>query len=238
MNAPNLLPSKITLTGTKLDLENLNPPVTPISDSVVIPVKVDIGDFHCEGRDAFYVESDMPKIGDKTYSNIAPENASQPPIDTPTDTTGGVPTIPDAFDTTWLTTKKNLGASQTAQLNSLADVQVYQVDTGTTDANLTFSCPNSVRYQNDWTMLIYDNAKTLKSTTMINGSDCGTGAYPITLTKDSPTYYVAVKSACSSDDTTCAIDSSKYEIKRVITVKTPTTDTPVKVKPFFTSATK
>ncbi len=377
--------TKITLTGAKLDLEDFNPAVvaattttattavTPISDSVVIPVKVDIGDFHCEGKEMFYIYNDKPTIGDKTYSNNSPtdgivtpytnignetfstiglgnrletvdkvdyyklansptqntsldfactqskaiggdkgwtvtvweQNAGNPdwleavyPV-MPTDcdnngafkmsvppsqnsqyigvqsscllapddskselsldatnvckvNTGAYtlsisPIItppkldPDAFDTTWLTTKKNLGASQTAQLSSLADVQVYQVDTGTTDANLTFSCPNSVRYQNDWKMLIYDNAKTLKSTTMINGSDCGTGksgdkgAYPITLTKNSPAYYVVIKSACSSDDTTCAIDSSKYEIKRAAATSVITT--PVKVKPFFTSTT-
>lgn len=226
--------AKITLTGSKLDLVNFNPDTAP--DSIVIPIKVNIGDFHCETKEVFYISPDATGTG-AVYSNLSAEDATQPPIDPPV----VVVIDPDAFDTSWLTTKKNLGASQTAQLSSLADVQVYQVDTGTTDANLTFSCPNSMRYQNDWKMLIYDNAKTLKSTTMINGSDCGTGksgdkgAYPITLTKNSPAYYVVIKSACSSDDTTCAIDSSKYEIKRAAATSVITT--PVKVKPFFTSTT-
>jgi hypothetical protein len=128
----------------------------------------------------------------------------------------------DSFDPAWLATKKNLGAtSQTGQINTVTDAQIYQVDTGTEDANLTFSCNNSVRYQNDWKMLIYDSAKTLKSTTMINGSSCGmaqvgdTGAYAISLLKDSPTYYLVVKSACDALDATCVVDSSPYQLKRV-----------------------
>lgn len=265
-NAPDF-PSKITLTGTKLDLENLNPsptvidttiatttttpttttttaptttpttPVTPISDSVVIPVKVDIGDFHCEGRDAFYIDTDKPTVGDKTYSLISEMDLVIPVVD---------PMI------TALSTEKNLGASQKGQINTLTDTQVYRVDTGTADANLTFGCSsNTVRYQNDWKMLIYDSAKTLKSTTLINGSSCGigqlgdTGTYPILLTKDSPTYYVVVKSACESNDTTCVIDKSQYEIKRITpaqavvdaTIKpcsgTGCTITKPAVKPFF-----
>ncbi len=385
-NAPNA-PSKITLTGTKLDLENLNPSptlttattaATSSSNSVVIPVKVDIGDFHCEGRDAFYINADKPKVGDTTYSNNLPtdiedltpainlEASKTGKIETATDmqlyyvdssingdtvvnfscddskrfnndwkvlvynsnkTLNGTPHVingsdcglgedsdngaykitipkesssvryyvavksaceaddsscvvdkstytlsremesilpppviidtpvvvadPNAFNTSWMTTKKNLGASQTGQITSLTDTQIYQVDTGTTDANLTFGCLNSVRYQNDWKMLIYDNTKTLKSTTVINGSACGigrvgdTGTYPILLTKDSPTYYVVVKSACESDDKTCVIDKSQYEIKRITPVQAVAnaaakpcfgagcaTTTPA-VKPFF-----
>jgi hypothetical protein len=344
---------KVTLTGTKLDLENLNPSTTttatttgttaatPSSNSVVIPVKVDIGDFHCEGRDAFYIDTDKPKIGDTTYSNrlsIDAENGSPPmnlelsktdKIESVTDvrlyyvdssinndtvlnfscdasmrfnndwkvliynsdkTLNGTPyvingsdcakgktgdngaykiTIPkdknsvryfvavksaceesdslcnvdkstyilsreitasattpvktaDSFESTWLTTKTNLGATlQTGQINSVTDAQIYQVDTGTEYANLTFSCNNSVRYQNDWKLLIYDSVKNLKSTTMINGSSCGTGklgdtgAYAISLTKDSPTYYLVVKSACNVDDKTCVVDKSPYQLKRV-----------------------
>ncbi|MDD5214533.1 MAG: hypothetical protein PHQ03_03210 [Methylococcales bacterium] len=353
---------KVTLTGTKLDLESLNPTTTaattgtttavPSSNSVVIPVKVDIGDFHCEGRDAFYIDTDKPKIGDKTYSNrlsIDSENYSTPinlelsktdKIESATDvrlyyvdssinndtvlnfscdastrfnndwkvfvynsdkTLNGAPyiingsdcatgkdgdngvykiTIPKdknsvryfvavksacdeedsacvvdhstyilsrelaaatsttgtsgtttptkttgSFDTAWLTTKKNLGATlQTGQINDVTDVKVYQVDTGTEDANLTFSCNNSVLYQNDWKLLIYDSTKTLKSTTMINGSSCATGTgYAISpLTKDSPTYYLVVKSACDVDGKTCEIDKSQYQLKRITATQAAT----------------
>ena len=347
---------KVTLTGTKLNLENLNPAtvatttgtaVAPTSNnSVVIPIKVDVGDFHCEGRDAFYIDNDAPKTGDKTYSNHLPtyiedyspainlELSKTNKIESTTDvrlyyvdssinndtilnfscdaskrfnndwkvliynsdkTLNGSPyvingsdcatgkdgdngiykiTIPKdkgsvryfiavksaceeddsacvvdnsqyilsrevvsttsttgtttpaktagSFDTTWLLAKKNLGVTQQiGQINTVSDTQVYQVDTGTEDANLTFSCNNSMRYQNDWKLLIYDSAKTLKSTTLINGSSCGTGqsgdtgAYAISLTKDSPTYYLIVKSACESDDKTCEIDKSQYQLKRV-----------------------
>ncbi|MDD5753580.1 MAG: hypothetical protein PHN45_02350 [Methylococcales bacterium] len=349
-NAPNA-PSKITLTGTKLDLEDLNPSqtttvttpatataATSSNNSVVIPVKVDIGDFHCEGKDAFYVDADKPNLGDKTYSNHLPtdiedyspavnlELSKTGKIESITDvqlyyvdssinsdtkldfscdtsmrfnndwklsvynsdkTLNGKPyvingsdcgtgkdgdngtykiTIPKAtdsvryyvavksacdvddnaciidktpytlsrefdsvvsatgnFDVLWLTTKNNLGATlQSGKINALTDAQVYQIDTGTEDANLTFSCLNAVRYQNDWKVLIYDSAKLLKSTTMINGSSCGmgqlgdSGAYAISLlTKDSPTYYLVVKSACDISDPTCVVDSSQYQLKRV-----------------------
>lgn len=358
---------KVTLTGTKLDLENLNPTTTvattstttaaaPSSNSVVIPVKVDVGDFHCEGRDAFYIDTDKPKVGDKTYSNHLPtyiedyspavnlELSKTDKIESATDvrlyyvdssinsdtvlnfscdasmrfnndwkvliynsdktlngspyvingsdcatgkdgdngtykitiskdknsaryfvavksacdegdsacvvdnstyilsreisaatsTTGTIGTTTPAkttgsFDTAWLTTKKNLGATlQTGQINTVTDTQIYQVDTGTEDANLTFSCNNSMRYQNDWKLLIYDSAKTLKSTTVINGSSCGigqsgdTGAYAISLTKDSPTYYLVVKSACDSDDKTCEVDKSQYQLKRVTATQAAT----------------
>lgn len=69
--------ASVTVTGLKLDLENLNSDAsvvttattttTPVSSSVAIPIKVDIGDFHCEGRDAFSIDTDTPKLGDKTY---------------------------------------------------------------------------------------------------------------------------------------------------------------------------
>ena len=379
-NAPAI---KVTLTGTKLDLENLNPTTAaiaaPSNNSVVIPVKVDIGDFHCEGKDAFYIDTDKPKIGDKTYSNNLPadieisspavnlELSKTSKIESTTDVglyyvdssinsdtilnfscdastrfnndwkvsvynsdktlngtpyvingsdcgtgkdgdNGGyritilkdkgsmryfvavksaceiedsnckvdtstyilsreiesmltpsvidtpVPVDPNAFDRNWLTTKKNLGATlQTGQINAVNDTQIYQVDTGTEDANLTFSCNNAVRYQNDWKILIYDSTKNLKSTTMINGSSCGigqagdSGAYAIPLTKDSSTYYLIVKSACEIDDKTCAIDKSQYQLKRVTATQAVTnaaakpcfgtgcTTTKPVVKPFFTS---
>ncbi len=377
-NAPAI---KVTLTGTKLDLENLNPTTAaiaaPSNNSVVIPVKVDIGDFHCEGKDAFYIDTDKPKIGDKTYSNNLPadieisspavnlELSKTSKIESTTDvglyyvdssinsdtilnfscdastrfnndwkvsvynsdkTLNGTPYVingsdcgtgkdgdngaykitilkdkgsmryfvavksaceiedsnckvdtstyilsreiesmltpsiidtpvsvdPNAFDRNWLTTKKNLGATlQTGQINAATDTQIYQVDTGTEDANLTFSCNNAVRYQNDWKILIYDSTKNLKSTTMINGSSCGigqigdSGAYAIPLTKDSSTYYLVVKSACEIDDKTCAIDKSQYQLKRVTATQAVTnaaakpcfgtgcTTTKPAVKPFF-----
>jgi hypothetical protein len=398
--------ASITLTGTKLDLENLNPVLTTtittgttatgnpivapttVSPSVAIPVKVDIGDFHCEGKDAFYVNADKPKVGDTTYSNdlptggiitpytkISTEKFSElsvgnrleavdkvdyyPLTASPEQSTsldfsctqnkaiggenGWVVTVweqnvgsvdwleaaysvmptdcgnngafkmtvpssknpqyigvqssclpvpddskselnldnvktckvntssysispiiippppppsidPNAFKESWFTTKKNLGAtSQTGQINTLTDAQIYQVDTGTEDANLTFSCLNSVRYQNDWKVLIYDSTQTLKSTTLMNGSSCGmgkagdTGAYPILLTKDSPSYYLVVKSACDISDAACVIDSSQYQLKRVTPAQavaneaakpcfgTGCTTTKPVVKPFFNS---
>ena len=124
------------------------------------------------------------------------------------------------------------------------------MDTGTADANLTFGCPNSVRYQNDWKLLIYDNTQTLQSTTLINGSVCGTGkdgdtgTYPILLSKSSPSYYLVVESVCSVGDSTCVVDSSPYSIIRVTaaqaaataTAKTSCligTCTTSNVKPFF-----
>lgn len=342
--------SKITLTGTKLDLEsfvtttNVSPTDIAVesltSNSVTIPVKVDIGKYHCEGREAFFIENDNPKVGDTSYSNnlqtdsiddidhvenIAPSVKGNLSDKTSTNlyyvdssinndtvlnfacdatttrftndwkvsiynsnkTLNGTPyiinssdcasgkegdsgaykiTIPKdkgsmryfvavksacdvddnackvnfstyvlsrelptiaapaigSFDFAWLTTKKNLGSTmQTGQIYRVTDAHVYQIDTGTTDANLTFTCLNSVRYQNDWKVLIYDSEKKLKTTTLINGSSCGlgqigdTGAYQMTLTKDSPTYYLIVKSACESGDKTCEIDISQYQLQRV-----------------------
>lgn len=212
--------SKITITGTKLDLESFVPSTAVASteiavetNSVTIPVKVDIGKYHCEGREAFFIENDKPKVGDTTYINNLP-------IDE-TSTVTDIPTV-DSFEPAWLISKKNLGSTvQTGQIYRIDDAHVYQIDTGTTDANLTFTCLDSVRYQNDWKVLIYDSEKKLKTTTLINGSSCGlgkigdTGAYGITLTKDSPTYYLVVKSACESGDATCIIDISPYQLKRV-----------------------
>ncbi len=237
--------AKVTLTGSKLDLVNFNPNKT--TDSIVIPIKVNIGDFKCETQEVFYITPDASGTG-ATYSNISLEDTFQPLPDTP------VPVDPNAFDRNWLTTKKNLGATlQTGQINAVNDTQIYQVDTGTEDANLTFGCNKAVRYQNDWKMLIYDSAKNLKSTTMINGSSCGigqagdSGAYAIPLTKDSSTYYLIVKSACEIDDKTCAIDKSQYQLKRVTATQAVTnaaakpcfgtgcTTTKPVVKPFFTS---
>jgi hypothetical protein len=353
---------KVTLMGTKLDLENLNPVATPAttavttptpattavssSNSVVIPVKVDIGDFHCEGRETFHIETDKPKVGDMTYSNnlqtdsideidavesIAPSvkgsisntstvnlYAVDSTINSDTilnfacdasttrftndwkvllynsnKTLNGTPyiinssdcasgkdgdsgaykiTIPKdkgsvryfvavksacdiddgncpvnssqyvlsrelptivapavgSFDSTWLSTKVNLGATlQTGQINDVTDAKIYQVDTGTEDANLTFTCLNSVRGKNDWKLLIYDSAKNLKSTTIMNGNSCATATgYAIApLTKDSPTYYLVVKSACDVDDKTCVVDKSQFQLKRVTATQAATNAT-------------
>jgi len=339
--------SKVTITGTRLDLESFVPVATVApteiaveTNSVTIPVKVDIGKYHCEGREAFFIENDKPKIGDTTYSNnlqtdsiddietvesIAPSvkgaisdksivnlytvdstinsdtilkfscdasttrftndwkvllynsnktlngtahiiNSSDCASGKEGDSGAYQITIPKttssmryfiavksacdiddsvckvnsspyvlsrelptiaapavgSFDAAWLLTKKNLGSSvQTGQIFSTSDAQVYQIDTGTTDANLTFTCLNSVRYQNDWKMMVYDSEKKLKTTTLINGSSCGigqigdTGAYQISLTKDSPIYYLVVKSACESGDKTCMVDNSPYQLNRV-----------------------
>jgi hypothetical protein len=50
---------KVTLSGSGLDLEDLN--FDNAVDSVSIPIKVDFGDFHCSGEDTFDI-----KIDDKT----------------------------------------------------------------------------------------------------------------------------------------------------------------------------
>ncbi len=366
--------STITLTGTKLDLENLNPSqatttTTTSTGAVVIPFKVDIGDFHCEAKDAFYINTDTSGV--TNYSNHLPTDIidSSPPVDlgayqngqitsaadlqlyyvdssvnndtklnfscndskrfnndwkviiyNSDKTLNGTPyvingsdcatgqtgdngaytitipkvsnsvryyvavksacepddnfcivdkstytlsrvinavspttptvTIPHSFDTSWLSSKKNLGAGQTGQIKSASDMNIYQVDTGTADVNLTFNCPSSIRYQNDWKVLIYDNTQTLQSTTLINGSVCGTGkagdtgTYPILLSKNYPSYYLVVQSACNVGDSTCAVDSSPYLITRVTAAQAAATATTAAscligncttstVKPFF-----
>ncbi|MDD2863410.1 MAG: hypothetical protein PHC99_01620 [Methylococcales bacterium] len=212
---------KVTLTGSGLDLVNLNPENRP--DSVSIPIKVDFGDFHCGGTDTFYINENQ--TGDLVYTNTASVVPTPVPVTVPT------PVSPPrgTFDPNWLTTKINLGATlQTGQINDVTDSKVYKVDTGTENANLTFSCNNSMRYQNDWELFIYDSAKTLKSTTIINGSSCAmgqsgdTGAYAISLTKDSPTYYLVVTSACDdASDKTC-VDKSQYQLKRITATQAAT----------------
>lgn len=214
--------------------------------SYTITIPKESARFYIQIKSMCDVEDTSCKLDDSIFTITR-----KPDISTPS-----VVKTSDAFDTAWLASKKNLGASlKTAQVQSLTDAQIYQVDTGTEDANLTFSCNDSVRYQNDWKLLIYDSAKTLKSTTMINGSSCGmgqngdTGAYAILLTKNSPTYYLVVKSACDTDDKTCEIDKSSYQLKRITATQAATNaatkpcfgtncaavTTPV--KPFFSAPT-
>jgi hypothetical protein len=71
--------TKISITGTKLDFVDFNPTVatttsttittTDLLDSVIIPVKIGIGDFYCEGKESFYIYKSLPTANDKTYSN-------------------------------------------------------------------------------------------------------------------------------------------------------------------------
>jgi hypothetical protein len=69
--------TKISLTGTKLDFVDFNPvATTAVSttavdalDAAVIPVKISIGDFHCEAKEAFYIYKNLPTSNEKTYSN-------------------------------------------------------------------------------------------------------------------------------------------------------------------------
>ena len=208
--------AKITLTGSKLDLVNFNP--KNAVDSVVIPIKVNIGDFHCETKEVFYVTPDA--TGTATYSNISPDDVTQPTV--PVDTTGTGDTTVDPMIAVFATAK-NVGASQTNALKLATDIQAYYVDTGLTAAvDFTFSCPTSTRFANDWVLSIYDNAKKLKSSQTINGSDCGTGllgdngTFGFTLPTNSPRSYVVITSACAVGDTNCVVDTSQYQIQRLI----------------------
>lgn len=202
--------SKVTLTGSRLDLVNFNP--NDEKESVVIPIKVNIGDFHCETKDVFTIGS---TTAGTTYSNVAVvENVTvaDTPVTTPQD-----PII------TALASATNIGISQTNKLKSTTDVHTYYVETGIkADANFEFSCPNSVRFNNDWKLSIYDNAKTLKSSQLINGSDCGTGkagdngTFSFSLAKTAARTYVVVTSACADGDKSCTVDKSSYEITRIL----------------------
>jgi hypothetical protein len=191
-------------------------------DSVIIPIKVNIGDFHCETKDVFYITPDATGTG-ASYNNLSAQDIVnlQPPIVEPVDPIIAV-----------LSSAKNIGVSQANKIKSTSDMQVYYVDTST-ELGFEFSCPDSTRFTNDWSLSIYDTNKTLQNTQIINGSDCGTGqtgdngTFTFALPKTLPRYYLAVKSACNSGDTTCAVDSSQYEIKRILPIKAPTTGTAV-----------
>lgn len=204
--------SKVTLTGSKLDLVNLNPNT---DTEVIVPLKINIGDFHCESRDVFAINSSESEI---IYSNVI-DSASE--TTTVTDTT----IIVDSM--TALASAKNISASQTNKLKSVDEVQAYYVDTTLkSDVNFEFSCPNSVRFTNDWALSIYNKDKKLISTQLIDGSACGTGsagdtgAFKFSALKDSTRSYFVVKSACEMGDSVCVVDSSQYQIKRIIPTST------------------
>lgn len=203
--------AKVTLTGAKLDLVNLNPNA---ETEVIIPLKVNIGDFHCESREVFAINSSESEI---TYSNVVDSTTAAPVPDTAI--------IIDPIVA--LATAKNISASQTNKLNSVTEVQAYYVDTALkSDVNFEFSCPNSVRFTNDWALSIYNKDKKLISTQLIDGSACGTGsagdagAFKFSALKDSTRSYFVVKSACEMGDSVCVVDSSQYQIKRIIPTST------------------
>lgn len=204
--------AKVALTGSKLDLVNLNPNT---DTEVIVPLKINIGDFHCESRDVFAINSSESEI---IYSNVI-DSASA--TTTVTDTT----IIVDSM--TALASAKNISASQTNKLKSVDEVQAYYVDTTLkSDVNFEFSCPNSVRFTNDWALSIYNKDKKLVSTQLIDGSACGTGsagdtgAFKFSALKDSTRSYFVVKSACETGDSVCVVDSSQYQIKRIIPTST------------------
>jgi hypothetical protein len=213
--------SKVTLTGSRLDLVNLNPNVEV--DSVVIPIKVNIGDFRCESKEVFAIDR---ASGETTYSNVV--DASTTPATT-TSTVDDTAVVIDPI--TALATAKNISASQTNKLKSVTDVQAYYVDNSDlkSPVNFEFSCPDSVRFTNDWMLATYDAKKKLISTQMIDGSACGTGkagdtgTFKFSSLKDSTRSYFVVKSACETGDSVCVVDSSQYQIKRII----PAADLPV-----------
>jgi hypothetical protein len=211
--------SKVTLVGSKLDLVNFNP--NSALDEVMIPVKVNIGDFNCQTKEVFAITTNTAGSG-TTYSNV-PDDAAA--IATAAATTAAVDPI-----VTTLSTAKNIGVSQQNSLKLATDVQAYYVDVGIKSVvDFEFSCPTSTRFANDWVLSIYDSTKKLVSKQPINGSDCGTGlvgdngTYLFSLSKDSPRSYVVITSACDATDKTCEVDKSKYEIKRLLPVAATTT---------------
>ncbi len=211
--------SKVTITGSKLDLESLNSDHS--ANEVVIPIKVNIGDFHCETKDVFTINN--TKTGTITYSNFPEILPFVAPFVAP---------VIDPILAT-LSASKNIGASQTNQLKTATDVQAYYVDTGSKAAvNFTFSCPSSTRFANDWILSIYDNSKKFVDSHIINGSDCGTGkvgdsgVFGFSLPTNSTRSYIVITSACDVLDKTCVVDKSNYEIKRLISGLSNTTATP------------
>ena len=217
--------SKVTLTGSKLDLVNFNP--DNATESVVIPIKVNIGDFHCETKEVFYIAPDATGTG-VSYSNLSPQDIiDSQPVEIPVvEVTKEDPVVAA------LASAKNIGISQKNALKSATDIQAYYVDTGSkTDVNFEFNCLNSTRFENDWTLSIYDAKKAIVSTQIINGSDCAigqvgdNGVFSFSISKNSPRSCVVIQSACGSSDSTCVVDSSQYEIKRLIPAKATTVGT-------------
>ncbi len=206
--------AKVTLTGSRLDLIGLNP--NNEANSVIIPLKVNIGDFHCESREVFTFNSSESGI---TYSNVIDPVVVTPVVNTPS--------VIDPI--TALAMAKNISALQTNKLQSITDVQAYYVDTAlNTDVNFEFSCPNSVRFTNDWALSVYNKDKKLISTQLIDGSACGTGSvgdtgtFKFSALKNSTRSYFVVKSACETSDSVCVVDSSQYQIKRIVPTSTTT----------------
>lgn len=150
-------------------------------------------------------------------------------VETPVISTPTIPVVTVDPIVTKLTSAKKITTIQKNQLNSVADIHAYYVDTGVQKATeFEFSCPDSARFTNDWTLLIYNSEKKLQSTQIINGSDCGVGKLGdngvlkfSSLANSTRTYFV-VKSACETDDSICELDTSQYQIKRIISAMTPT----------------
>jgi|GEM_PF-2445035 len=140
-----------------------------------------------------------------------------------------------------LKTAKKISTSQKNQIKSATDIHTYYVDAGVqTAANFEFSCPNSNRFTNDWILLTYDSTKKLQSTKTINGSDCGigqigdAGTFKFSALKDSTRTYFVVKSACEKGDDLCEVDTSQYQIKRILSSQTTTNNTGISnVSPCF-----
>lgn len=206
--------AKVTLTGSKLDLVNLNP--NKETDSVIVPIKVNIGDFHCETREVFTISNANT---DTIYSNVVDSSA--------------VTTVPETVvivdSIAALASAKNISASQTNKLKSVDEIQAYYVDTALkSEVNFEFSCPNSVRFTKDWALSVYNKDKKLIGTQLIDGSACATGqagdtgTFKFAALKDSTRSYFVVKSACELGDSACVVDSSQYQIKRIVPISTTT----------------
>lgn len=213
--------SKVIITGSRLDLVNLNP--NNEADSAVIPIKVNIGDFRCESKEVFAIDR---AAAETTYSNKM--DASETAI-TATPTVDDAVVVTDPI--TALATATNISASQTNRLKSVTDIQAYYVDNNKSIVDFEFSCPDSVRFTNDWTLATYDAKKKLISNQMIDGSACGTGkagdtgTFKFSSLKNSTRSYFVVKSACETGDSVCVVDSSQYQIKRIIPTATTSTTT-------------
>jgi len=215
--------AKITLTGSKLDLVDFNP--NSALSEVVIPIKVNIGDFNCETKEVFGIAPFTSGAGTAYYNipDVLPVTET---------TTGSEPVVKPTIDliVAALSTAKNIGLSQQNSLKLASDIQAYYVDMGVKPSvDFEFSCPTSTRFANDWVLSIYDSTKKLISKQLINGSDCGTGlvgdtgTYLFSLSKDSARSYVVITSACDATDKTCVVDKSNYEIKRLLPVTATTT---------------
>lgn len=196
--------AKITLTGSKLDLENLNPnPVTtaintatvattaaaPSNDSVVIPVKVDIGDFHCETKEAFYSSLDILGMG-VSYSNISPKEAYQPPSITPY---------------AKISAEKFSELSVANRIEAWDKVDFYKLAVPTKDTPLQFSCTNSkaIGSENGWVVTVWEHSEKsedwLQAAYPISSADCGIDGgfkFTVPMTKEIQNSFVGVQSSC------------------------------------------